>query len=208
MRTLISLLALGLLSLGCDDRSAPPVEPEAQTTSTDQPQPTSAPAATLDSPTKPLSLEIIPFIAEAPESWGVLRGLAGRMVLHGNLASGEIEVLLSNPPSLKPEAFNNLVQDLKNKTTQRSGETTRLVERDNMTILETVTRFDEPGKSPAETLVVYNVRYLVPDSSLDYRVYELSIGDLSLEMFEKDGELIRKVLMGLKYDPKGTDPTP
>ena len=70
-----------------------------------------------------------------------------------------------------------------------------------MTILETVKRLGSPGASPDEAIVIYNVKYLLAGTSLDYLVYELNVADLSQAMYDKDGELIRKIMLGLKHDP-------
>lgn len=206
MRIPLSIVTAALLAVGCEDRSAPVMEPAAEAAATSQP--VAAPDVTVDSPTKPLPLAVIPFVADAPESWAVQSAMAGRIVLHGVLSSGEIDVLLSQRPNLTGEAFTNLLNELKGATTQSTGEATRILTRDDLTIIETSKRFDSPGRSAAETLVAYNVKYLVPGPSLDYLVYELNIADLSQEMFEKDGELVRKVLLGLKFDGKPAEQTP
>ncbi len=205
MRTLSLLLATAALSVGCDDRSKPTIKP---TSRPDSPPATAPAAATVNSPTKSIPLMIIPFNADVPEGWAVQSGLAGRIVLHGTLGSGDIDVLLSTRQPLNADAFNNLVKEKTAAATQPGKQTTRVMTRDNLTIIESSEILSSPGLSPDVAIVTYNVKYLVQGPSLDYLVYEVNVADLSQTMFEKDGELIRKVLLGLKYDTKATEQTP
>lgn len=198
MRNRLVLVAVGLLAtFGCDERAevelTEPAQPvNAATQSADQQTPPTT------GPTQPIPLGVIPFRAEVPQLWGIQSSLGNRIVLHGTLETGEVDVLLSTQPALNPETFKNLIAGMKQPTTQPGGASTRVLERDGMTIVETVER-------PMEGLVKYTVRYFVTGPSLDYSVYEASIGDLTQEMFEKDGETIRTVLLGLKYDPTATE---
>ncbi len=210
MRKRFLIVVAGLLTFaGCDDQE--PIPPEnlnresATTTAA-----TTAPAKAdqLAGPFKSLPLAVIPFVADAPESWSIQSGIANRIVLHGKLSNGEVDTLLSTRAAINADAYASLVAELKRASTQSSNVTTKVITRDNLTIIERVEPFGLPGQSPAERLVSYNVKYFVQGASLEYEVYELNVTDLSQEMYDKDGDLIRKVLLGLKYDPKATEQTP
>lgn len=217
MRATLFIAVAVLCCVGCDDQSTPTLRAPGAQESSPASQPAAVaqataeatgPVTSIDSPTKPLPLAVIPFVAEAPESWAVGSNDLGRIVLHGPVSSGDVNILLSTRSALTAEAFNNLLQEVKVDSTQPSGqpagsagESTRVLSRDNMTIIETTKRLAAAGASPDESLVIYNAKYLVPGPSLEYLVYELNVEDLSQTMYDKDGELIRKVMLGLKHDP-------
>lgn len=189
----------------CDDR--PSLEEKIQAASTrpaTRPavDSTTAPVAAAPEAIKPLPLDIIPFVANAPESWSVKLGPANRMVLHGILPSGEFHILMSPRNPIAADAHAALVEQLKRAASQpSSGPVTRVTQRDEMTIIERIERIGDGTQSAELTPVSYNVRYMVPGPKLDYLVFEINALDLSQEMLDKDGELLRQVLTGLKYDP-------
>lgn len=198
---LIVFLAAVLTAVGCDERNDTVVAGESPAPAT---APTSMPASSTfkaDEPLKQIALAVIPFTGMVPESWAVQSGLASRIVLHGVLASGEIDVLLSNRQALNPDDFKSFVTTQRRPATQPTKATVKVITRDGMTIVETV-------DSPIPGLVTYNVKYLVAGPTLDYQVYELNIGDLTQEMYDADGERIREVLLNLRYDPKAMGQTP
>lgn len=215
MRSYLFITVVAVGCVGCDDRSAPMVVEPRVEESTPASQPASRPVVSVDSPTKQLPLAVIPFVADVPETWTVGSGVQGRIVLHGPISDGEVDILLSSRPALTREDFDNLVQEsMADASTQPGraaasrGESTRVLTRDNMTIIESTKHLGSPAASPEESLVIYNVRYFLPGPSLEYLVYELNVADLSQAMYDKDGELIRKIMLGLKHDPTAMGTTP
>lgn len=196
MRNRLTILfAVGLCAIGCDKKNEPIIVVKPATRAAVAP--TSAPAAA-NQPLKDLPLAVIPFVANVPDSWAVGSGVGGRIVLHGTLASGDVEVLLSSRPSLNADDFKSFIAEQQRSTSQPQHVKSQLMTRDGMSIVETVDK-------PIEGLVTYNVKYLVAGPSLDYQVYELNIGDLTQEMYDKDGEFLRKILLGLRYDSKAVE---
>jgi hypothetical protein len=199
MRKCLRVVAVGLFAcVGCDNQTEPSAKFDDVPAATTQAAQTTSPVAHRDGPLKNIPLGLVPFTADVPDSWAVQSGLANRIVLHGTLESGDVDVLLSRQPDLKADAFNSFIAQQRAASTQPAKESTHVLSRENMTIVETVDK-------PLEGLVTYNVTYFVTGPTLDYEVYVLSIGDLTQDMYDNDGELLRKVLLGLKYDPKATE---
>jgi hypothetical protein len=196
----IGAMVVGATGAGCDEQKEKPVIlHDADTARSTTTEPATQRVVTQPGEaTRLIPLGVIPFQADAPQSWAVQSGLAGRIVLHGALQSGDLDVLLSRQPSLNADDFKAFVAAQGQSATQPTRAKTQVLTRDNLTIVETVDK-------PIEGLVTYNVRYFVPGEALEVQVYELNIGDLTQEMYDKDGELIRKVLLGLKYDPSAAE---
>lgn len=211
MRNRFLVAVIGFMALsGCDDRQPSPTDIlSKQAGKTSAPTTAPAPANPLAGPFKPLPLGFIPFVAEAPESWSVKPDdLLGRIGLHGKLTNGEIDAPFASRKVVNADTFASLLADFQRTTTGPSGVTTKVVTRDKLTIVERVELFGQPDQSPADRLVGYSVKYFVQGTSNDYEVYELNVADLSKEMYDLDAELIRKVLLGFKYDPKAMEQTP
>ena len=105
MRVHLFIAVAVLCCAGCDDQSTPKLRVPNTQESSPASQPATAPVTSIDSPTKPLPLAVIPFVADVPETWAVGSGMLGRIVLHGPISNGEIDILLSTRPSLTAARF-------------------------------------------------------------------------------------------------------
>jgi len=208
-----AIAGFGLLLLGCDGkRNLVPISPN-------------APAATKPSlPTtqelmngeqQRLALKAIPFWISVPKGWE-LKSPVGVLVLEGPTPSGVAQLQIGRHLAPIEKHADNLIEGAKREAAAHPGPYTLAQVRDmnGLRVLETrsvgttspTPAIDAAGNqiAPTSTRMEWKTTIFVPDGR-DTAVCEVHFIDLSREQYDRDKELLTKIMASLTYDPRASN---
>jgi hypothetical protein len=199
--------------IGCDDRrTLVPLEP------------TTAPATQPAAPTtqdllsgqqQRLSLRSIPFWINVPRGWE-LKSQAGVVLLQGPTPSGVAQLQVGRHMAPIENHAQNLIIGAKREAAAHPSEYALAEVRDNNGIKTLETRsvgatqnapaIDAGGNTIAPTMtpLEWKTTMFIPDGR-DTIVCDIHFVDLSREQYDRDKQLLTKIMSSLQYDPKANN---
>lgn len=208
----IAIAGIGLLVIGCDDkRSLVPITPSAPASS--------KPAAPttqdlLNGEQQRVALKAIPFWISVPKGWE-LKSPAGVLVLEGPTPSGVAQLQVGRHLAPVAKHADNLIEGARREAAARPGPYTLAEVRDmnGLKVLETrsigatspTPAIDAAGNQIAttSTRMEWKTTVFVPDGR-DTVVCEVHFIDLSREQYDRDKDLLTKIMASLTYDPRAS----
>lgn len=201
LRLVVAAACVAMASLGCDEPmpmgTTPATAPSTVADAAANPSPATAPR-------ERIALGVIPLTIEVPKGWLLKPGDTGKIVLHGRLTSGAVDVLLGTGISIKNDALELMVKESTKPTTDRRQKV-EVVKRDGMTIVQTIAPQLPPNMPPPSDPELvpmgWSVQCIVSDgSAIDLPVYELTFLGLSQAMFERDEAWLRQMVSTIRHE--------
>jgi hypothetical protein len=198
---IVSLLLL--LPLACDDK---PAAPEAAPAADAVAAPATRPIA--DEPRKPLSLKVLPFTVEAPESWKVVTyDTPARpiVMLEGPLDGDEAKITLAVREDVSADILKQMIEAAKREKTADplieinvtdTGDV-RSIHRRRVTTTGSTT---QPALDKSET-VDWRVSLFV-SRGVRYQQYEINFLGLNPTTFARNRALLDAIVASLAYDAR------
>jgi hypothetical protein len=160
-------------------------------------------------------LKVIPFWVSVPRGWE-LKSLAGVMVLEGPTPSGVARLQIGRHLAPIAQHAERLMEGAKREAASKPGPYTLADVRESggLKVLETRSigatqprpAIDAEGNQIAQTTTPmdWKTSVFVPDGR-DTAVCEIHFIDLTREQYDRDKELLTKIMSSLQYDPKASN---
>jgi hypothetical protein len=208
----VMIAGFGMAILGCDDRrNLVPIQPPQAAT---QPvRPTTQ--ELMQGEGIRISLKAIPFWVSVPRSWE-LKSPAGVMVLEGPTPSGVAQIQIGRHLAPIAQHAERLIEGAKREAAAKPGPYTLADVRESggLKVLETrsvgatqpLPAIDAQGNKIADTStrMEWKTTVFVPDGR-DTIICEMHFIDLTREQYDRDKELLTKIMSSLQYDPKASN---
>ncbi|HEX8340748.1 MAG TPA: hypothetical protein VF624_07560 [Tepidisphaeraceae bacterium] len=192
------------LPLGCEDKpavsdpvNAPPAEAAAPAT-----------RSVAEAPRKALSLAVLPFTVQAPESWKVATHDApGRpiVMLEGPLDGDEVRVTLAVREDVSAQLLKQLIETAKREKTsdplvEINATDTGDVRSIHRRRVATTGATSQPVESATET-VDWRISLFV-SRGVRYQQYEMNFLGLTPAAYARNRQLLEAVIASLAYDAR------
>lgn len=207
------IIGLGMAIVGCDDRRNLVPVLQQQPAATQPTRPTTQ-ELLQGEPTR-VALKVIPFWISVPRGWE-LKSQVGVMVLEGPTPTGMAQLQVGR--HLAPIAQHDLrmIEGAKREAAAKPGPYTLADVRESggLKVLETrsvgntlqTPAIDAQGTKIADTTtrMDWKTTVFVPDGR-DMAVCEIHFIDLTREQYDRDKELLTKIMSSLQYDPRASN---
>ncbi|CAN5467970.1 hypothetical protein BH09PLA1_BH09PLA1_30150 [soil metagenome] len=209
---LIALVGLWFIT-GCDDKRSlvPLVAPT--TTTTRAPRPTTQ--ELVSGQQIRIALKMIPFWVSVPQGWE-LKSQAGVMVLEGPTPAGVAQLQIGRHLAPIAQHAERLMDGAKREAANNPGPYTLADVRDlsGLKLLETrsvgatqpMPAIDAMGDTIADTTtrMEWKTTVFVPDNR-DTVICEIHFIDLTREQYDRDKDVLTKIMSSLQYDPRASN---
>ena len=210
---LILAAQVGLSLFGCDDRRN--LVPVADPPGTTQPVPAPTTQELLSGEPQRVSLKAIPFWISVPRGWQ-LKSQAGIMIIEGPTPSGVAQLQIGRHMAPIKEHAERLIEGAKREAAASPGPYTlaevrdingmKALEQRSVGATQNSPAIDAAGKTIASTStrMEWKTSVFVPDGR-ETVVCEVHFIDLSREQYDRDKDVLAKIMSSLTYDPKASN---
>lgn len=208
----VVVISLIVAIVGCDDRRTlvPVIAP---TPATKAARPTTQ--ELLQGEQARIALKVIPFWVSVPRGWE-MKSQAGVMVLEGPTPSGVAQLQIGRHLAPIAQHAERLVEGAKRDAASKPGPYTLADVRElgGLQMLETrsigptqpTPAIDAQGNTIADTStrMDWKTMVFVPEGR-ETAVCEIHFIDLTREQYDRDKELLTKIMSSLQYDPRASN---
>jgi len=208
----MAIIGLGVAIIGCDDRRnlTPITPPQAAT----KPAPPTT-QELLQGEQARIALKVIPFWVSVPRGWE-LKSLAGVMVLEGPTPSGMACLQIGRHLAPIAQHAERLIEGAKREAAAKPGPytladvrqlgTLKLLETRSIGATQSTPAIDAQGNRIADTStsMEWKTSIFVPDGR-DTAVCEIHFIDLTREQYDRDKELLTRIMSSLQYDERASN---
>lgn len=207
------VLSVSVFNFACDHEPTPPTSLPSETLSFDPVDSPPTPVPVTEQPRKTLSLRLIPFTLQAPETWEVVSTKGGESpitMIEGPILDDEVRITLGLREPVGGEVFKNLLKRFEKQDSDLKNNGQGFVRVTNTGDLWMIDLRRKPLDSqvqPSEQLIEWRITLLYPRGVM-YEQYTLQFIGLTVEAYEKNKDLLTEILQSIRYDEHEMPPLP